>query len=206
MLLKYIVAFIGLSQSAQAGLYSSSSPVLQVNTPADFDTMVLDTNHTSVVEFYAPWCGHCKTLAPQFDKSARKMEGIVNFVAVDCDRGKLKPLCAKYGIRGFPTVKSFRRGKTPAKGSKTTAPTIEDYEGARNVKSLVRYAETKIRNHVTLINKAPAFESFLSTAATPRVVLVSQKATTTPDLLKALAIDFIDTVAVAYVPGKSASG
>jgi len=58
-----------------------------------------------LIEFYAPWCGHCKALAPEFDKAAKALEGIVKLGAVDMttdgEAGR------SYEISGYPTIKFF---------------------------------------------------------------------------------------------------
>jgi protein disulfide-isomerase-like protein len=63
-----------------------------------------------LVEFYAPWCGHCKKLAPIYEKVADDLKGEVNVAKVDvtahADLGK------RFGIRGFPTVLHFSHGKS----------------------------------------------------------------------------------------------
>lgn len=59
------------------------------------------------VEFYAPWCGHCQRLAPEWKKTAANLKGLVNVAAVDCDVEQNKGLCAMYEIQGFPTIKVF---------------------------------------------------------------------------------------------------
>lgn len=63
-------------------LYDSSSPVIKL-TKENFKKKVLDSNELWFVEFYAPWCGHCKTLAPSWEKAARNLKGVVNVGAVD---------------------------------------------------------------------------------------------------------------------------
>jgi len=45
--------------------------------------MVVESNDVWMVEFYAPWCGHCKTLKPEFVKAAKALEGIAKLGAVD---------------------------------------------------------------------------------------------------------------------------
>merc|ERR1719394_784996 len=62
-----------------------------------------------VVEFYAPWCGHCKSFAPEYQKAAKALKGIIGVGAVDCDQHK--SLCGQYGVQGFPTVKVFGANK-----------------------------------------------------------------------------------------------
>ncbi len=85
----------------------------------------------SLVEFYAPWCGHCKSLAPEWKKAAKALKGIVNVVAVDADANKA--VGGKYGVQGFPTIKWFVGGGG--------AP--EDYSGARDAAAIVKWAMGK---------------------------------------------------------------
>ena len=56
-----------------------------------------------IVEFYAPWCGHCKSLAPEWQKAAKELNGIARVAAVDCDAHK--ELASKYDVKGFPSIK-----------------------------------------------------------------------------------------------------
>ncbi|KAH8110774.1 hypothetical protein DFH11DRAFT_1466411, partial [Phellopilus nigrolimitatus] len=75
---------------------------------------VLKENMTSVVAFVAPWCGHCQRMGPEYSKAALGLYPLVPLYAVDCDAAKNKRLCADQGIKGFPTVKLFPRGKDMA--------------------------------------------------------------------------------------------
>ena len=84
-----------------------------------------------LVEFYAPWCGHCKNLAPEWKKAAKALKGIVSVVAVDADASK--SLAGKYGVQGFPTIKLF--------GESKSSP--EDYSGARDAAGIVTWAMGK---------------------------------------------------------------
>lgn len=62
-----------------------------------------------LVEFYAPWCGHCKQLAPSWELAAKQLKGVVKVGAVDMttDENVGRP----YGIQGFPTLKFFGNDK-----------------------------------------------------------------------------------------------
>lgn len=55
------------------------------------------------LQFYAPWCGHCKSLQPAWDQAAKALKGIVNIAAVDADAHR--SLGSEYGVQGFPTIK-----------------------------------------------------------------------------------------------------
>jgi len=71
----------------------------------------LKENKVTMVEFFAPWCGHCKNLAPEYKKLAKALNGIIKIGAVDADQEANKPLAGKYGVQGFPTLKIFVNGK-----------------------------------------------------------------------------------------------
>ena len=89
-----------------------------------------------MVEFYAPWCGHCKALKPKFIEAAKKttkskeFEGI-KFGAVDCTVEQ--QLCQKYDVKGYPTLKVFTGGKA------------KDYQGPRESEEMLEFA-SKIRD------------------------------------------------------------
>ena len=85
-------------------LYNSSSSVIQL-TDNSFQSIVVKSPTPVLVEFYAPWCGHCKSLAPEYNKVAKAMKGIMKVGAIDLD--KYKTVGGPYGIKGFPTIKLF---------------------------------------------------------------------------------------------------
>ena len=94
-------AILALS-SVGSALYTRKDAVVEL-TPDNFDQRVKDSDGVWIVEFYAPWCGHCKNLAPEYKKAAKALSGIVGVGAVDCDVHK--SICGQYGVRGFPTIK-----------------------------------------------------------------------------------------------------
>ncbi|XP_009365136.1 protein disulfide isomerase-like 2-3 [Pyrus x bretschneideri] len=112
-------------------LYGPSSPVLQL-TPSNFKSKVLDSNRVVLVEFFAPWCGHCQALTPIWEKAATVLKGVATVAALDADAHK--SLAQEYGIRGFPTIKVFVPGKPPV-----------DYQGARDVKPVAEFALQQIK-------------------------------------------------------------
>ncbi|KAF3607055.1 hypothetical protein DY000_02044404 [Brassica cretica] len=107
-------------------LYGSSSPVLQL-TPSNFKSKVINSNGVVLVEFFAPWCGHCKSLTPTWEKVATTLKGIATVAAIDADAHK--SVSQDYGVRGFPTIKVFVPGKPPI-----------DYQGARDAKAISQFA------------------------------------------------------------------
>lgn len=104
-------------------LYSSNSDVIDLKSN-NFDNLVLNSDNIWVIEFYAPWCGHCQNLKPEYEKAATALKGIIKVGAVNADEHK--SLGAKYGIQGFPTIKIFGDDSKP-----------EDYNGPRTAASIV---------------------------------------------------------------------
>uniref|UniRef100_A0A673ZFZ7 Protein disulfide-isomerase n=1 Tax=Salmo trutta TaxID=8032 RepID=A0A673ZFZ7_SALTR len=74
----------------------------------DFDSKIGD-HGMILVEFFAPWCGHCKRLAPEFEVAATRLKGIVALAKVDCT--VQNNVCQKYGVSGYPTLKIFKDGE-----------------------------------------------------------------------------------------------
>ena len=76
---------------------------------ADFESEVLRASGPVVVDFYAPWCGPCKMLAPVLDQFAGELAGQVKIVKLNVDNAQ--ELAGQYDITGVPTLKLFRDGK-----------------------------------------------------------------------------------------------
>ena len=61
-----------------------------------------------LVKFYAPWCGHCKHFAPEYEAIADALAGDRNYIVAEVDCEANNDLCKTYGVTGYPTVKLFR--------------------------------------------------------------------------------------------------
>mmetsp|Transcript_971 Transcript_971/g.2174 ORF Transcript_971/g.2174 Transcript_971/m.2174 type:complete len:556 (-) Transcript_971:200-1867(-) len=116
---------------ATTGVKAADEKVL-VLTEKNF-AAALEEHPFMVVEFYAPWCGHCKQLEPEYEKAAQALEGNtdagVPITLAKVDATVERSLGEKYEVQGYPTLKIFTKGaEKPA-----------EYEGPRDADGIVSY-------------------------------------------------------------------
>jgi len=95
----------------------------------NFDEIVNDKTKDVLIEFYAPWCGHCKSLTPKYDELAAKLKGEKSIVIAKFD-ATANDIPSQYQIRGYPTI------FFAPKNDKTNP---KKYEGPREVNDFIKY-------------------------------------------------------------------
>ncbi|CAI7908092.1 unnamed protein product [Closterium sp. NIES-53] len=182
-----VLAVVSLSCAAAA----DDGKVLTLDF-TNFESEVKSHDFIAVM-FYAPWCGHCKRLEPEYVKAAEMLveEGSdIVLARINGDEKKHKAIARKYGVGGFPTIKIFR----------TDYASPLTYKGPREAVGLVAYlkkqagpASTKVRSGSDLKRamedeavvvvglfsalSSPEFESFLSVARELRTDFVFKHTT-----------------------------
>lgn len=109
---------------------------------------IISKDDLTLVKFFAPWCGHCKKMANDFEEAATELKGKAQLV--DLDATQEKDLATKYGIRGFPTLKLFSKGEV-----------ISDYKGGRTKDAFVKYIERALLPSVEECADADAVSKFV---------------------------------------------
>ncbi|KAI5866975.1 protein disulfide isomerase [Durotheca rogersii] len=111
------------------GLFAAATVASAADAPSDVTQLTKDTfgdfiksNDLVLAEFFAPWCGHCKALAPEYEEAATTLkEKSIKLAKVDCTEES--ELCQSYGVEGYPTLKIFRGPDniTPYSGQRKAA-------------------------------------------------------------------------------------
>lgn len=208
-----IIIFLNLITliNCDGGLYTNNKYIYELNEDNFAD--VINSNYTSIVKFYAPWCKYCREFETEFKKSSKLMSNHIQFAAVNCDESKNKQLCANYRVDSYPTILSFRppkynfETKNSLKSSKKNINNIinEKYQGGRDSNQLNEFLKTRVKNYVKRIPNFESIDKFFKFNSnnnkkeirSNRVLLLTEK-TAVPLLFKSIAIDFLDNIEFAY--------
>eukprot|EP00736_Rhodelphis_marinus_P008697 Rmarinus@m.16448 len=137
-----------------------------------------------LVEFFAPWCGHCKKLAPVYEEAAGKLRGMLSFATVDATENKA--LAEDHGVSGYPSIKWYRDGHW------------RDYKSGRKVEDFIEFAkrinEEPVKHFLTEQDLREAMERFpvLYVAAADDGIGAAEKKT-----LRAIARRYQDSLGFA---------
>jgi len=138
-----IIEFINKRAGTRGKISKAPSEVVVLDS-TNFDSIVLDNTKDVLVEFYAPWCGHCKKLAPTWETlSSVFNKNEKNVVVANIDADKYGDVGGKYGVSGFPTIKFFPKDNKAGVA----------YEGARELPDFIRYLNEKTGTKRTITGR-----------------------------------------------------
>ena len=122
-----------INGSGGGGHNNLNSYVIELTNKNEFNEKVLKSNNIWMVNFYAPWCGWCQRLAPEWEKAAKMLKDTnVNIGSVDCT--VQEKIAKSNQIRGYPTIKIFYKGS------------VKNYNYKRNAEDIANFALTLEKN------------------------------------------------------------
>ena len=101
-------------------------------TSANFSKIIANNELPVMVDFWAPWCGPCKMMAPVFEQAAQQLEP--NMLLAKLNTENEQSIAARYGIRSIPTIAIFKGGRVVAQQA-----------GAMDIRSLTSWAQSQLR-------------------------------------------------------------
>ncbi|KAL8572134.1 hypothetical protein ACOMHN_052931 [Nucella lapillus] len=89
----------------------TATDIVHIDTEDGLSKLLKKDKSAALVMFYAPWCGYCKRMKPDFAAAATEVKGRANLVGIDVDKPHMMGLRTQYNITGFPTLYYFEKGK-----------------------------------------------------------------------------------------------
>jgi len=167
-----------LATAVSAGMFGGKNSAVPELNPKTLPTF-LNTHKVTFVLFYAPWCGHCKAIHPDWEKLGKGLKDVARIGAVNADEHR--SLGQQYGIQGFPTIKYWamgsKKGKTPM-----------DYSGARSHGALHNAVVREIvSNKVTQITTTDALGKLIDRAENKKALMLFSSKSKSPPIFSTLS-------------------
>jgi len=156
----------------------------------------LKTHKPVMLLLYAPWCGHCKAIHPEFEQLGKKSEGVIEVIAVDAD--KHRDVGGPYGLKGFPTVVYYGVDKKKP---------FKPYQGERKVGAMLQHAMSLVETaQVTVIKDKDANQLKKVTEAAKYSVILFTEKDKVPPLVSVMAYEsaFKGTIPFVAIKKKNA--
>lgn len=151
MILLLLLCILKTGICSTADLIKVDGKVLELDE-SNFDSAIASFDYV-LVDFYAPWCGHCKRLSPQLDEAAPVLAGLKKpIVIAKVNADKFTRLASKYDVDGYPTLKLFIHGVSM------------DYFGPRKADLLVQYLKKFVAPDVSILSSDSAISDFVEAA------------------------------------------
>lgn len=120
----------------------------------------LEKHKNLFVKFYAPWCGHCKRLAPIWEEMSGEFS-VMPVAEVDCTTHT--EICGKYGVNGYPTIKLLQSNGA-----------VMDYDGPREKQDMMQWAEAMLKPALTEYNDINDIKEKASQTSQPDIYYVME--------------------------------
>lgn len=136
MLKKLLLGFAAIFAVAFASAADDAVVTLTDDTYEEY----IKGDKTVLIKIYAPWCGHCKRLAPEYSRAAKTLQGKAVLAKIDATTSS--KAASYFQVTGYPTLKFYHNKK------------MVDYDGGRDEVGIVRWVEKRLGDAVTVLGSA----------------------------------------------------